>query len=387
MSTYDETLNDSVVTTRTLSDKFLAKNTISKIITINSTLPLVHPTIIVNNNISLSNIIELEHIATLVSDILLVSSISDKRVDKEVLTNLISIINTTYGSLSGSITDSITFTSTLSYLLKQIEIISNAIVFAEDEADKVTFLNVISNILSLISTLDKSLYGSITDSLIIQQTIIDIHKIILSVIESISYTEVYRDSYIHILTISEGLVASNLLDSLLIGSNTIGELIVISLPGVSGQDTYLGYVYAPEGKTVSTYTNYNFDGSAVLNGKYLFFNSDGLYEYGDSTDDGSVIKSYIQTAGLTFGTSNLKIVPSLYLGYSTDNVLYLKVSVDGKGNVTYKLNKKTDNLGTKLIEIGKGLIGRYFQFELITEADEFHMESVEFMPIKLQRKL
>ena len=42
---------------------------------------------------------------------------------------------------------------------------------------------------------------------------------------------------------------------------------------------------------------------------------------------------------------------------------------------------------TQKVDIGKGLIGRYFQFELITQASEFNLEAIEFMPLEIRRKL
>jgi hypothetical protein len=387
MTTYNNTITNTISTLSILSNTQYLKDTISNIITINSTLPLVSPVITLNETITLSQSISLNQIAELISELLVNNSITDNSINKESLSVLLDIVNSTYVTLQGSVSDSVAFTSTFSYLVKQIELISNVIVFAESYSDKAIFLSIILNTLNLADSASKSLSASISETLIIQQTLLEIHKMVLVLLESITTSEVYKDSYVHILNLTESLSTSNTLSSLLLGKSGIEDTFIISIPTASGQDVYLGYVYGPEGKSITTYTNYPFDGSAVFNGKYLFFNKSGLYEYGSSTDDGSIIKSYIKTAGLKFGTSNLKMVPKVYIGYTTDNVCYLKVSVDGKGEVTYKLNKKTDNLSTKMIEIGKGLVGTYFQFELITEAETFDMETIEFMPIKLSRKL
>ena len=83
----------------------------------------------------------------------------------------------------------------------------------------------------------------------------------------------------------------------------------------------------------------------------------------------------------------MKQVPAIYLGVDSTDKVILKVRVDGKAEVHYQLNKFTNNLMTQKIDIGKGLIGRYFQFELLTEASEFNMESIEFYPLEIRRKL
>ncbi len=63
------------------------------------------------------------------------------------------------------------------------------------------------------------------------------------------------------------------------------------------------------------------------------------------------------------------------------------IGVDGRKEAVYKLNKRTDNLQTQKFPLSKGLIGRYFQFELVTNANTFNLESIEFYPLIIKRKL
>jgi hypothetical protein len=168
---------------------------------------------------------------------------------------------------------------------------------------------------------------------------------------------------------------------------TLEDGFVISIPGSLIPDTYLAYLLNAETNSVSKYTNYNFTSCTKFGSKYLFGNSTGLYEYGGTSDDGEKITAHLKTVAYNFGTSNLKQVPDIYLGGTNSDKMIVKVSVDNKASVYYRLNRKIDNLSTQRIQLGKGLIGRYFQFELITDSIDLDLEALEFYPIVLKRKI
>lgn len=200
----------------------------------------------------------------------------------------------------------------------------------------------------------------------------------------------------YLFVIGSNIKILTALNSSVILNNVLFSNIIIALESDSSGN-YVSYILSTvsdkrfegrENLSVTNYKNYNFDGSCRFNDNYLFINNKGLYKYGGTLDNTSEIQSEIQTSALSFGTSNLKQIPNLYMGLSNSNKLILKVSVDGKSSIYYTLNKKTENLMTQNISIGKGLIGRYFQFELITlNNTQFKLDSIEFLPIKLKRKI
>lgn len=222
----------------------------------------------------------------------------------------------------------------------------------------------------------------------------------INIVDSLDNILYVISNNVEILTIDGNVVHTNtilLKLSELIDTNTILNSTALFNYLVSEQFKMVGvtvkkdtvissYTYQPETTSVTTYSNYNFTSSARFHKEYLFANENGLYLYGANTDDGVPITSTITTPAYDFGTSNLKSVSQVYLGLSTDNVIIMKVRVDGKAEVTYRLNKRTTDLQTLQIDIGKGLIGRYFQFEIITQADNFDLESIEFFPLNIGRK-
>ena len=129
---------------------------------------------------------------------------------------------------------------------------------------------------------------------------------------------------------------------------------------------------------------FGFTEAARFGNSYLMADDTGLYVLGGDTDNGTSIVSVLTTAGMDFGSTGLKQVPSVLLGTDGTDFI-LQVSVDGKVTARYEINYLPSNLETKQIKIGKGLIGYNWQFKLITDND-FNLDSFEFYPIVFKRK-
>ncbi len=152
--------------------------------------------------------------------------------------------------------------------------------------------------------------------------------------------------------------------------------------------TYSGWIMNPENYAVSNYSNYDFIGNTAFNYKSLYCSSSGLYETGGVLDEASYIESRIKTSTMAFGTSSLKQVPEALLGVNNTGKVVLVISVDGSHTAYYQLNPASQNLETQQIKIGKGLYGRYWQFELVTvDNSTFDLDTFEFFPVSFGRKI
>ncbi len=114
----------------------------------------------------------------------------------------------------------------------------------------------------------------------------------------------------------------------------------------------------------------------------------GLYLFGGTLDETSYIKTKIKTASLDFDTSSMKQITSVILGATNSGKVVLKVSIDGDQTVYYELRPSSRNLENQRLKIGKGLYGRYWQFELITkENSTLDLDTFEVLPIIFKRKV
>lgn len=158
-------------------------------------------------------------------------------------------------------------------------------------------------------------------------------------------------------------------------SNLINNDIIISLPNTEDA-SYSSYAMNLPSFYVSQYTD-RFIQSTIYN-DYLYINSNGLYKLSEDVIEEDAI---LKTAGLNFNSDSLKFVHKAIFGMLDDAVI-LGVSMDDSNTVYYKSRSVGRN---QSVDIGKGLIGKVWQFEIIAEND-IALSDIEFLPIILKRK-
>lgn len=210
----------------------------------------------------------------------------------------------------------------------------------------------------------------------------------IELIESISINDGYVLGVISNINVSDIINIDALQTTSAIVSSAISEgfcfIPRLTLDGIE----YSAYCMNPEIFAVTQYTNYNYNSFAVFNNRHLAASTSGLYLLEGTTDDDEYIVPKMLTAAMDFGTSNLKQVPQVYLGIDQDNTIILKVNVDDQSTSYYSLTATCNRLGTQRIKCGKGLIGRYFQFELqAKDCETFKLDNFEFYPVVLRRKI
>jgi hypothetical protein len=315
------------------------------------------------------------------------SIISSKSYLYESLLNIIKL-NSLYKVLDiAIISDGLDVSTNILSLVKSIGIIIESIDTSSDAFIASNTFLVLLDTLTLIDQSVYALFGSISETIEYSLLTSSIRKSIEKVIEALFISQSSAQNSVILVPLLDNLsINSDYSLSSIIQALLSDELLLV-LPNSFGSSNYFTYAFSPETSSISTYDNYNFDGACVFKDKYLFFNKTGIYEYGGKFDNGLPIQSEISTSALMYATSNLKSVPSVYLGVVNSDFVILKVRTDGRGEFTYKLNKHTNNLHTQKINVGKGVIGRYFQFDLITSAEDFDLNSIEFLPLVLKRKI
>lgn len=387
MPTYNDTLTESIVTNSSDSEFTTTPITISNDLIMNGltfpSLPYmpISEVIVFDTTTSFSRgILVLE---SLLIDSLDTTSLSTSSAISEVLV-LLDSIRIAY---EGSITEIVTILDVASIVTNNIQIVSESLVINSSATNIANFINTLVDLITILDSASFAIHKTITESIIIEDGLTSLYKAITILLDSIVIEHSSTDKLINIVSLSSAMNFSTEDGSNASLVELLTDSFIISIPTASGQDSYIGWLLSPETASVTNYSNYNFDGACKWNGEYYFFNSSGLYKYGGSTDDGETIRSIVTFSALSFGTSNKKIIPSIYLGATNSGGLILKVRHDGRGEVYYKINKYTNNLQTQKIDIGKGLMARYFQFELIIDASDFDMESIEFLPMEIKRKI
>lgn len=235
-----------------------------------------------------------------------------------------------------------------------------------------------------------SYYGLevITESVEAQDTLVDLLTHIGIIMDDVTANDALSNYVAFFTLVEDNLSNSDVVSNTAELNEYLSEGWVVTTSYVHNGNVYTGWVMNPENYALSNYTNFQFNSVTNFSYETLLANSSGLYAMDSSTDAGSYINAKMKTAAMNFGTSSQKQVPEILLGVNNTGKVILVVTVDGQMTTTYQLDAPSAYLDTQRIKIGKGIHGRYWQFELHTlQNSEFDLDTFEFFPIAWGRKL
>lgn len=205
--------------------------------------------------------------------------------------------------------------------------------------------------------------------------------------------------------ISEGIGVAETLNPQLLISVTAADTIDITVEdalnfihfGVLSDEIQLSAAYLSPGDGITTwvmntrsgavseYTNFAFNSFVKFGNKYLGASDTGLYELLGDDDDGTDITSQIKSGFAQWAGSKFTMFKAAYLAVRGGGDYVLKITTgDGK---SYSYSVSARNMRSTKINIGKGIRTRYFAFELISDGDDYDLESLEFVPIVTDRRV
>ncbi len=134
------------------------------------------------------------------------------------------------------------------------------------------------------------------------------------------------------------------------------------------------------------YRNYDFNSFAQLGFHYLGANDDGLYQLDGDDDAGTDIIARIKSGFAQFGGGHFSGIKAAYLGVRGGGAFTLRLTTGDGKSYDYAITNANDMATTK-VHVGKGLRARYFAFELISAGQDFDLDSIEFIPVVMQRRV
>ena len=136
------------------------------------------------------------------------------------------------------------------------------------------------------------------------------------------------------------------------------------------------------------YDDYGFNSFFERDGEYFGVAEDGIYKLSGSTDAGVPIEGLVDYGTSTFGTAQRKRLMNVYAGVSSTNRMLLKVSVDGDTYIYEARSSESGHLKHHRFDLGRGLAGTHWHLQLLNKSGcDFDLESVEFEPVILSRKI
>ena len=148
-------------------------------------------------------------------------------------------------------------------------------------------------------------------------------------------------------------------------------------------------VMQTERGALTHYTNYPFNSFAAFNGVYLGACDDGVFALTGADDAGVAIAAAARGGTTDFGTSHLKRIERIYVGYRSTGRMILRVITEERWTRDYALVPDGHaGLHGARVKLGRGLEARYWQFELQNDAGcDFDVDMMEMKPIKLKRRV
>ena len=273
--------------------------------------------------------------------------------------------------------------------LTPLEVITDALGIAGVVETKLNAVNVISAVIALADILERGIDVDVLDGIGLNATVLGLLHQLGDALDTIGIQDSTSNSLGVYLSASELLG----LDDDLTFNQTVHELLeegvsfAVTMISPTG-DISTGWVMNSENMAVTTYEDYNFNDMALINGNYYGTNSTGLHLLDGDTDSGDFIEAIVRSAKMDLGTSNLKGMTQAYLGFDGDGNPVLKIITDEKEETWYNVQESRTDLHTARIRLGKGQIGRYWQWELVTrDSTKIELDTIELFPIVWKRKV
>jgi hypothetical protein len=172
-----------------------------------------------------------------------------------------------------------------------------------------------------------------------------------------------------------------------ISAMSLSDLITAAVSLRAGDEEYVGWVINPNLAASTAAEGLNFLSMARHKAQYYGLKADGLYRLGGDTDAGANINAFVSLAQSDFGTPKQKRIPYAYIGAASDGRMLLRVLVNGQ-SYTYGTKNPSRDMAEQRVDIGKGLRGNYWQFELLNQnGEDFELDKVKFLPVVLERRI
>jgi hypothetical protein len=175
----------------------------------------------------------------------------------------------------------------------------------------------------------------------------------------------------------------------MIYSVDVCDFIDLSALYISPNGNFTTWSINTRTSAVTEYQNYVFNSFAQMGRKFIAASATGIYELDGAQDPNAVnIMTFMRSGYFAPNGSKFTSFRNIYIGVRTqdDQKDFLLKVIDSYGR-EYIYSFHPNKNATSKINTGKGLRARFFAFELITPGPDFDLNSIEFRPLPLKRRV
>lgn len=243
--------------------------------------------------------------------------------------------------------------------------------------------------LRIASSLGNFFGADIVDGVDLSEVLDTLRRTSDALVDSVLTEDILEETFIMRVSVTDGVTVE--FDQLveMIYSGELSEDIEITAAYAAPDGNFVTWAINTRTGAVTEYDNYNFNSYAMLDGKFIAASSDpvtgGIYELLGDDDNGAAIVARIKGGLLQFGGPRLSRLSTAYIATRGAEDFVLKI-VDGDGAI-YNYAVTTRSMRATKVHMGKGQRSRYFSFELISTGADFDLDTLEFVPIVVQRRV
>lgn len=168
-------------------------------------------------------------------------------------------------------------------------------------------------------------------------------------------------------------------------NGTLTDTLELSLTSMLPNGGIMAWAINTRTSAVTQYENFEFNSFAEMYPHYLGASSTGLYELTGDTDAGDDIVATIRSGYAQFTGTRLGALDAAYLAVRGAGDFVLRViTADGQA---YTYSVTAQSMKTARVSLGRGLRARYIAFELTSAGQDFDLDSLEFLPLALSRRV
>ena len=239
--------------------------------------------------------------------------------------------------------------------------------------------------MSLADAVTNYLSADVSEGISFEDVVGMIYRVVSLIDETVGFSESATGIGVMRVETDEIFAAGEQVSMSAIYSAMVNEFVQLALVMPPAPNEHTAWAMNTKSGSVSEYTNFSFNSFAQRGNRYLAASDEGLFSLDGDNDDGEDIISLLKSGILQFNDTERATLDYAYVSMRGEGKLLLRIS-DEKGQ-QYTYVAKAKPFAPAKFKLGRGLKSRYLSFELESVGQDFDLESIEFLPIKLKRRV
>ena len=228
--------------------------------------------------------------------------------------------------------------------------------------------------------------AGISDAVVVEQLDVAVQRALATMSDSVGLEDVPTPRLLLKVATADAVSVSMVEAVQMLLSGQIAEGVQVDGAYLAPDGSFTTWVMNTRTGAVGEYRNYAFNSFAKIGERYVGATADGLYELLGDDDDGAPIVTTMRGGFLQFGGTKLSRLKEAYIASIGDEDSFL-LKIETLDGATYIYQADTRSGRSSRVNMGKGQRARYFAWELTSSGAQFDLDTIEFVPIVVQRRV